>query len=79
MTIAYTFMDYLVAWWAMIVLFAWIVIWVGAIQNWFAEKNSPNNSPDILVQQMFAENLNVNRDPTIPVGEYNPKNSAHRR
>jgi hypothetical protein len=75
----YSFLDYAVAFFALFVFIAWVAFAGTRIGEWFAQINSPKDSPDILVQQMFAENVSVNKDPTIPVGDFNPKHSAQER
>lgn len=73
---SYSFLDYFVAFFALFVFIAWIAFAGTRLGQWLAQINSPKNSPDVIVQQMFADEVYVQRDPTIPVGDFNPKNTV---
>lgn len=67
---SYSWWQYFVAWFAMIIFAIWIVVMISDL----AEKivgllqHRHNTYNDTLIQQMYAENVNV--DPTAPTAEY---------
>ena len=75
-TMEFTLIEYIVAWGTVIAIIALIVMaiydFAGWIQRLFGRIDNSHN--DVLVQQMFADEVHVHRDPTSP--EYGAVHNA---